>query len=131
MKALSISALALLATSLVNIQAADATKPPAPAPAPLPGAIPTPAGNDEVRKIAETYAGRGVQRDNTPPTPAKDALKTFTMRDGYAIELMAAEPEIFQPLYMSWDSRGRLWVTEYLQYQFPAGLKIVSYDQHL
>ena len=32
---------------------------------------------------------------------------------------------------MSWDSRGRLWVMQYLQYQFPAGLKIVSYDQHL
>src|SRR5204863_5297475 len=101
------------------------------APPPPAGSVPTPAGNDEVRKITETYAGRGVQRDNTPPTAPKDALKSFTMRDGYVIDLMASEPDVVQPLYMSWDSRGRLWVMEYIQYQFPAGLKIVSYDQHL
>jgi putative heme-binding domain-containing protein len=92
---------------------------------------PPPAGNEEVRKIMETFPGRGVQRDDTPPTPALEALKKFTMREGFAIDLMASEPDVRQPLYMSWDSRGRLWVLEYLQYQFPAGLKIVSYDQHL
>ena len=67
-----------------------------------------PAGNEEVRKVMETYAGRGVLRDNTPPTSPKDALKTFQMRKGFAIDLMASEPEVEQPLYMSWDSRGRL-----------------------
>ncbi|WP_156346597.1 DUF7133 domain-containing protein [Verrucomicrobium spinosum] len=44
---------------------------------------------------------------------------------------MASEPGVEQPLCMTWDSRGRLWVTLYRQYQFPAGLKIVKYDQHL
>ena len=90
-----------------------------------------PPGNDEVRKVMETYGGRGVLRDNTPPTPPGDALKTFKMRKGFTIDMMASEPETEQPLYMSWDSRGRLWVMLYLQYQFPAGLKILSYDQHL
>ncbi len=79
----------------------------------------------------QTYAGRGTLRDDTPPTSPKDALKTFQMRDGFAIDLMSSEPETEQPLYMSWDSRGRLWVMLYRQYQFPAGLKVVSYDQHL
>ena len=118
--------LTLLLAPPVALLSADAPKQPA-----SPSQIPTPAGNDEVRKIAETYAGRGVQRDNTPPTAAKDTLKTFKMRDGYVIDLMASEPDVAQPLYMSWDSRGHLWVMQYLQYQFPAGLKIVSYDQHL
>jgi len=90
-----------------------------------------PAGNEEVRKVMETFGGRGVQRDDTPPTPAKEALKKFQLRDGLAIDLMVAEPDVVQPLYMSFDSRGRLWVTQYIQYQFPAGLKIMSYDQHL
>ena len=27
--------------------------------------------------------------------------------------------------------RGRLWVVQYLQYPFPAGLNITSYDQYL
>ncbi len=89
------------------------------------------AGNDDVKKVMETFKGRGVMRDDSKPTPPADALKTFKMREGYAIDLMAAEPEVVQPLYMSWDSRGRLWVTLYRQYQFPAGLRIVSYDQHL
>ncbi len=96
-----------------------------------PPGILTPTGSEQAQKVAETFKGRGVQRDNTPPTAAKEALKTFKVRDGYAIDLMASEPDVAQPLYMSWDSRGRMWVMEYLQYQFPAGLKVVSYDQHL
>ena len=32
---------------------------------------------------------------------------------------------------MTFDSRGRLWVVQYLQYPFPAGLKVVKYDQYL
>ncbi len=90
-----------------------------------------PAGNDEVRKVMETFKGRGVMRDDSKPTPPLEAMKKFTMKDGYAIDLMASEPETCQPLYMSWDSRGRMWVMLYLQYQFPAGLKVISYDQHL
>ncbi|HSJ04861.1 MAG TPA: hypothetical protein VK956_20480, partial [Verrucomicrobium sp.] len=90
-----------------------------------------PAGNDEVRKIMETFTGRGTLKDGTPPTPPQEALAKFQLRDGLAIDLMASEPEVEQPLCMTWDSRGRMWVTLYRQYQFPAGLKIVKYDQHL
>ncbi len=89
------------------------------------------AGNEAVKKIMETRPGRGVMRDDTPPTPAKEAVRKFQTRPDVAIDLMASEPDVAQPLYISWDSRGRLWVMQYLQYQFPAGLKIVSYDQHL
>jgi putative membrane-bound dehydrogenase-like protein len=94
------------------------------------GATP-PAGNEEVLKIMETFSGRGTLKDDTPPTPPEEALKKFTLRKGLTIDLMASEPDLEQPLCMTWDSRGRLWVTLYRQYQFPAGLKIVKYDQHL
>ncbi|MDB6140264.1 MAG: putative heme-binding protein [Verrucomicrobiaceae bacterium] len=89
------------------------------------------AGNEAVRKIMETYGGRGTLADTTPPTPPKDALKLFKARGDLAVDLVAAEPEVVQPLYISFDSRGRMWVMQYIQYQFPAGLKVVSYDQHL
>lgn len=89
------------------------------------------AGNEAVKKIMETRAGRGVMRDDTPPTPPEEALKKFKTRSDVVIDLMAAEPVVEQPLYVSWDSKGRMWVTQYRQYQFPAGLKIISYDQHL
>ena len=64
-------------------------------------------------------------RDDTPPTPPQDAVKRFKTRSDVAIDLMASEPDVEQPLYASWDSKGRMWVTQYRQYQFPAGLKIV------
>ncbi|MHB1081550.1 MAG: DUF7133 domain-containing protein [Prosthecobacter sp.] len=89
------------------------------------------AGNEAVKKIMETRAGRGVMRDDTPPTPPEEALKKFKTRSDVVIDLMAAEPVVEQPLYASWDSKGRMWVVQYRQYQFPAGLKIISYDQHL
>lgn len=89
------------------------------------------AGNEEVKKIMETRAGRGVMADDTPPTPPKEALAKFKHRSDVAIDLMVAEPDVEQPLYASWDSKGRMWVVQYRQYQFPAGLKIISYDQHL
>lgn len=89
------------------------------------------AGNEAVKKIMETRAGRGVMADDTPPTPPLQAVTKFQHRSDVAVDLMAAEPEVEQPLSASWDSKGRLWVVQYRQYQFPAGLKIVSYDQHL
>lgn len=89
------------------------------------------AGNEAVKKIMETRPGRGVMANDTPPTPAAEAVKQFKLRSDVAIDLMASEPDVEQPLYASWDSKGRMWVTMYRQYQFPAGLKIVSYDQHL
>ena len=93
--------------------------------------VPVPAGNDQVRKIMETYGGRGTLADDTPMTAPREALSKFSLRPGLTIDLMASEPDVAQPLYMNWDSQGRLWVIQYLQYQFPAGLKVTSYDQHL
>ena len=47
------------------------------------------------------------------------------------LELVLSEPEIGQPLQMSFDERGRMWLVQYLQYPFPAGLKILSEDKFL
>lgn len=89
------------------------------------------AGSDQVADIIENYEGRGALSDGSDPTPPEEALKGFALREGFEIELVASEPDIGQPLHISWDSKGRMWVTQYLQYQFPAGLKIVEYDNHL
>lgn len=89
------------------------------------------AGNDKVADIIKNYEGRGTLSDGSDPTPPEEALKGFRVRDGFEIELVASEPVIGQPLHVSWDSKGRMWVTQYLQYQFPAGLKIIEYDNHL
>lgn len=93
--------------------------------------IPAVAGNEKVEEILRTFPPRGVQSDGSSPTPPREALKTFNLLDGFSIDLMASEPDISQPLFLSWDSRGRMWVVQYRQYQYPAGLKVVRFDHHL
>ncbi|EMI22565.1 protein containing Putative membrane-bound dehydrogenase [Rhodopirellula maiorica SM1] len=89
------------------------------------------AGNEQVAEIIRNRPGRGVMRDDSLPTPVDMAVAKFDVLEGFKIEPVAAEPIVSQPLFVSWDSRGRMWVVQYRQYQFPAGLKIVRYDQHL
>jgi len=57
-----------------------------------------------------------------------DALAAFTVPDDLEIQTVLTEPEVKQPLFMSWDERGRLWVMQYLQYPYPEGLTMVSRD---
>ncbi len=90
-----------------------------------------PAGNPQVEEIMRTRPGRGAMADGSAPTQAEEAVKQFRVREGFEIELVASEPVIGQPLYINFDRRGRMWVVQYLQYQFPAGLKVVRYDNHL
>ena len=67
----------------------------------------------------------------TPPLAPKEAQKRFRTRPGLAVDLIASEPVVKQPLYLAFDERGRMWVTQYRQYPFPAWLKVVSYDQYI
>lgn len=61
----------------------------------------------------------------------QEAVKRMTVPDGFQVKLVASEPEIRQPVTMSFDDRGRLWVVQYIQYPTPAGLKAVSVDKYL
>ncbi len=64
------------------------------------------------------------------PSPA-DALRRMRVAEGFEVKLVASEPNIRQPVTMSFDARGRMWVVQYLQYPNPAGLKALSVDQYL
>lgn len=69
--------------------------------------------------------------------PAADALtpdeavKRFKLPDGFSVRAVATEPMIRQPVSMSFDAQGRLWVLQYLQYPHYAGIKPVKQDQYL
>ena len=89
------------------------------------------AANEQVAKMIRGFAGKGVTGDDSLPTPASLAVGQFKIVDNFEIQLLASEPTIRQPLDLTWDTRGRLWVVQYLQYPFPAGLKVVKYDQYL
>lgn len=52
-------------------------------------------------------------------TPEEEQSK-FHLPPGFAIELVAAEPQIHKPMNLNFDSHGRLYVTSSLEYPFPA-----------
>ncbi len=66
-----------------------------------------------------------------PPLAPTEAARRFKVADGLAIGLAASEPEVTQPLSISFDDRGRMWVLQYRQYPLPEGLKAVRMDQYL
>jgi len=57
----------------------------------------------------------------TPALSPDDALKKFVVPEGFEIRLFAAEPMVVNPVTMTWDERGRLWVLEL--YEYPLGAK--------
>src|SRR5439155_1973496 len=61
----------------------------------------------------------------------EDAVKRMRVPAGFEARLVASEPLVRQPVSMSFDDRGRLWVLQYLQYPTPAGLKPIQVDQYL
>ena len=71
-----------------------------------------------------------LARAATSALSPADALAAFTVPDDLEIETVLTEPEVRQPLFMSWDERGRLWVMQYLQYPYPEGLTMVSRDEY-
>jgi putative heme-binding domain-containing protein len=66
-------------------------------------------------------------RQDHPLSPA-ESLARFKVADDLEIDQVLAEPVVRQPVFINFDERGRLWVVEYLQYPFPAGLKMLSHD---
>lgn len=62
--------------------------------------------------------------------PAQEAADIqFKMAEGFQLETVLREPEVRQPLCMNFDERGRLWITQYLQFPFPEGLKVIGHDE--
>lgn len=60
-----------------------------------------------------------TQTDYAHGQSPQDALKALQLPGGFKAELIAAEPDIVQPIAMTWDERGRLWVVEGMSYPQP------------
>src|SRR5687768_12576354 len=57
----------------------------------------------------------------TPALTPEVAEKKFTVPPGFEVRLFAAEPMVVNPVAMTWDERGRLWIVEL--YEYPLGAK--------
>ena len=58
------------------------------------------------------------RQDRVPNRPLSpdEAIEAMTVPTGFAVELVAAEPDIVNPIAMAFDDRGRIWVTESIEY---------------
>lgn len=56
----------------------------------------------------------------TDPKTPEEERQAFRLAPGFEAQLVAAEPDIRKPMNLAFDDRGRLWVTESVEYPFPA-----------
>ena len=55
------------------------------------------------------------------PRSAGESLRTMRLPDGFTATLVAAEPQVMDPVFIDWDERGRMWVAEMGDYPFAEG----------
>src|SRR5260370_5238612 len=78
-------------------------------------ALPLPA--QEQRSAAR--AQRPPHGQDTIPGPAlspAEAIRRMKVPDGFHVELVAAEPDIINPVAITFYERGRIWITESIEY---------------
>lgn len=70
-------------------------------------------------KVSQQMVKRDANGDivvNTNPTPAylspQESMKQIFLPKGYRLELVASEPMIHEPVAITWDGNGRMYVAE-------------------
>ena len=58
----------------------------------------------------------GQDRLPGPPLSPAEAIKKMKVPDGFSVECVASEPDVVNPVAMTFDERGRVWITESLEY---------------
>src|SRR5439155_3218308 len=69
--------------------------------------------------VAAASAQLIPHHQDRPPGPAllpAEAISQMTVPAGFSVELVASEPDIVNPVAMTFDERGRIWITESLEY---------------
>lgn len=65
---------------------------------------------------SQDFVPANTQADGEGPLPPEEAIKRLRVPDGFRITLAAAEPDVRQPIAITFDDRGRLWVAESYSY---------------
>lgn len=83
-------------------------------------------------ELLDSWAAPRVYRDHEVPAfiPEPDIqaeLDAFTIADGFDISLFASDPQIANPISITWDNRGRAWVSTSTTYpQLKPGVEPVD-----
>jgi putative membrane-bound dehydrogenase-like protein len=64
----------------------------------------------------ESFIPRAQDRPPGPALSPSEAIAKMTVPSGFTVELVASEPDIVNPVAMTFDERGRVWITESLEY---------------
>ena len=59
---------------------------------------------ESVRKV--------VKSPNTVPLEPADSMKLMNLPKGFSLELVVSEPEISEPVALTWDGNGRMYIVE-------------------
>ena len=67
-----------------------------------------------LRTIASGFAS--TLYEGISPLNPEESLKTMVVKDGFSMELVAAEPLVEEPVLFEFDANGRMYVAEMLSY---------------
>ncbi|QDV35449.1 PVC-type heme-binding CxxCH protein [Tautonia plasticadhaerens] len=68
------------------------------------------------RQDREATIPHGQDRPPNPARSPEEAVAAMTVPEGFTVEVVASEPDLVNPVSMTFDERGRIWVTESLEY---------------
>ena len=74
-------------------------------------------GNPNMYSTASLWGIAQAEGRNAKFLNPEEAIREMTIKDGYQVNVWAAEPEITQPMAFCWDHRGRLWIAENRDYE--------------
>ncbi|MEO6150209.1 MAG: PVC-type heme-binding CxxCH protein [Mucilaginibacter sp.] len=77
-----------------------------------------PADTTDDSKYSGILFNENIRR-TTARSPEEERLG-FKLPPGFEIQLFASEPEIGKPINISFDAKGRMWVSQSFEYPFPA-----------
>ncbi|MDG2125217.1 MAG: FG-GAP-like repeat-containing protein [Verrucomicrobiales bacterium] len=83
----------------------------------------TPATQVTAKPQTHTTTPVSAFKNHVRPTDALtpgQERDSFTVPPGFHVDLIASEPQIAKPLNLAFDTRGRLWVTNTVEYPYPA-----------
>jgi len=58
----------------------------------------------------ERLTGPAARQPHRDPNYKEQPVPAFTVSDGLEVTLWAENPQLYKPIQMNWDDRGRLWV---------------------
>jgi len=75
------------------------------------------AGDKGMYNTASLWGIAQEEGRNAKFLDPQEAVDEMTIKDGYKVNVFAAEPTITQPMAFCWDDKGRMWIAENRDYE--------------